>query len=771
MSGAGPRPPAPQSPADATHVEVALPVPVPRTFTYEVEAGLARPGLRVRVPFAGRRLIGWITGPGRAGPPREIRAVERVLDPEPAFDEPMLRLCRWISAYYLAPLGVVLRTALPAVLSSTSRTAAPVRTERVLRLIAELPSLTRRDEVFGRSPRQRECFEYLESVNGGARVADLTGRHGYSMSVLRGLVERGLAEMTDRPVVRDPFADIAVIPPPTHVLTPAQSDAVARVLAAVRGEADATPKPFLLLGVTGSGKTQVYIDLLHEVVGRQGRGAIVLVPEIALTPQTVARFRAHFGDEVAVLHSALSDGERYDAWCALRSGARRIAIGARSAVFAPVRDLGAIVVDEEHEASYKQGEAPRYHAREVAIMRAHMARAVCVLGSATPALESWHNACLGKFELVELPERAMGQPLPPVRIIDLRRPGGDLRPGGHADRTRGILSPALVAAVQARLDRTEQTILLLNRRGYATFVQCRSCGDVFRCRDCNVSLTWHRARRRLVCHYCFREEQVPVVCGNCASADLAFLGIGTEQVEREVVDAFPRARIARMDVDTTSAKWSHHEILDRVGRREVDILLGTQMIAKGLDFPGVTLVGVVNADVAMNLPDFRATERTFQLLTQVAGRAGRGPAGGEVLIQTALPEHYAIRTAATHDYRAFAARELEERRPAMFPPHARMTNVVVSGLDERAVQDAADAAVAWTRATLQQEGIPGVVITGPAPCPIDRIRGRWRWHFLLRSERSGPVGAIGRLLQHRHEVAGGRAELRLVLDRDPVTLL
>jgi primosomal protein N' (replication factor Y) len=695
----------------------------------------------------------------------ELRSVERVLDEEPSIKPELLRLCRWIASYYLTPLGVVLRAALPAMLSDHARPAPRIRTERIVRLTAELPSLTERGVVFGRSRRQRECFEYLESSNGTAPVARLTGPLGFSAAIVRALVARGLAEIVERPVLRDPFADTRV-QPVGHSLTAAQAAAVHALVEASRTrDADvARPKPFLLLGVTGSGKTQVYIELLREVVGAQGRGAIVLVPEISLTPQTVARFRSHFGDSVAVLHSALSDGERYDAWRALKSGERRIAIGARSAVFAPVRELGAIVVDEEHEATYKQGEAPRYHAREVAIVRAQLAGAVCVLGSATPSLESWYNAGSGKFVLLELPERAAGWPLPPVQVIDLRRAE---RSGDREART---LSRPLAAAIHARLERGEQTILLLNRRGYSTFVQCRACGHVFHCRSCNVSLTFHRARRRLICHYCFREEPTPAQCPACRSDDLAFLGIGTEQVEREVAETFPSARIARMDIDTTAAKWSHHEILGRVERREIDILLGTQMIAKGLDFPGVTLVGVVNADVAMNLPDFRASERTFQLLTQVAGRAGRGPAGGEVLVQTALPEHYAIRSAVLHDYRQFAAREIDERSAPRYPPHSRLTNVVVSGRDERTVQSAADDAARWCRATLAAEQIEGVEITGPAPCPIDRIRSRWRWHFLLRSEAARPLGLIGRLLQYRYEKPG-RGDLRLVLDRDPVTLL
>ena len=572
--------------------------------------------------------------------------------------------------------------------------------------------------------------------------------------------------------------------------------------------------PFLLRGVTGSGKTLVYIELLKEVVERQGRGAIVLVPEIALTPQTVSRFRAHFGDAVAVLHSALSDGERYDAWRALWRGDKRIAVGARSAVFAPLADVGAIVIDEEHEGSYKQSEAPRYHAREVAIMRARLTGAVCLLGSATPSLESWQNAARGKFRLLELPERVEGRPLPPVRVVDMRnRPdpgtaeresggagvsatipgvGGTLVPADGRSVRKGeggspavplsrsparqagpdrVLSDPLIDAITERLRKGEQTILLLNRRGYSTFVQCRDCGEVWHCRNCNVSLTYHRAHRRMVCHYCFHEEPPPVTCDACGSADISFRGVGTEQVERTVAEAFPDARLARMDVDTTSGKWSHHEILSRVERGEVDILLGTQMIAKGLDFPRVTLVGVINADVAMNLPDFRASERTFQLLTQVSGRAGRGELGGEVLVQTALPGHYAVRAALEHDFLTFAARELEERRGPGYPPHSRLLNVVVSGTAEEVVQLATDAAAAWAREAIGRLRAGAVSLLGPAPCAVDRIRNRWRWHFLLRSTSDRELAALGRQIHHRYTLRPGAAELRLVLDRDPISLL
>ncbi|HEX6639759.1 MAG TPA: primosomal protein N', partial [Thermoanaerobaculia bacterium] len=604
-------------------VEVALPLPIPRTFTYEIDDAPTA-GTRVLVPFARRDLIGWVSGETDGEPDTSrIRAVKRVLDESPSVPRDLLDLCRWIADYYHAPLGLVLRSALPATLSRPGRTDPPVQTTRVVRLVAELPSLSQRDATFGRATRQRELFELLESMDGEAEVPHLTEQLGFSMSVLNGLVEKQLARFEEERVRRDPFAemprDVEIVPP----LTSEQEPVVASLMTAARTR-DASPLPFLLRGVTGSGKTRVYLELLDEVVARQGRGAIVLVPEIALTPQTVARFRARFGDDIAVLHSALSDGERYDAWEDLRRGRKHIAIGARSAVFAPVCDLGAIVVDEEHEGSYKQSEAPRYHAREVAVVRAAATRAVCVLGSATPSLESWNNARTGKFVLLEMPQRIGGLRLPQVEVVDLRAgrvdPVDQTRRGIQPTRTARatapaappVLSPPLLEAMADRVRRGEQTILLLNRRGYSTFVQCRGCGEVWACPECNVSLTFHRGRRRLVCHYCLYEEEPPAKCRRCGGDVVAYRGVGTEQVERAVGEVFASARIARMDVDTTSGKWAHHEILGRVERGEVDILLGTQMIAKGLDFPNVTLVGVVNADTGINLPDFRASERTFQ---------------------------------------------------------------------------------------------------------------------------------------------------------------
>ncbi|HET9441039.1 MAG TPA: primosomal protein N' [Longimicrobiales bacterium] len=744
-------------------VEVALPIPLPKTFTYRVPGGGAQPGTRVRVAFGPRKLMGWIVGYADAATEvSRIRDVDALLENEPSLAPDVLELCRWVSDYYVLPLGQVLRTALPAVLGGGVQIDEPAKTRRVVRLTRELPSLQERDDLFKRAQRQRELYEMLETLGGSDDVAHLTTQLGFSHAIVKGLVARELATFVDERIERDPFAAMPVLPASQFQLTAAQQNAVARLTAAARSSAPAS-SPFLLRGVTGSGKTLVYIELLKEVVQRQRRGAIVLVPEISLTPQTVARFRAEFGDVIAVLHSALSDGERFDAWRALHTGEKRVAIGARSAVFAPVKDLGAIILDEEHEASYKQSESPRYHARDLAVIRARLTGAVCLLGSATPSLESWHNVRQHKFELLELPERVEGRPLPPVEVVDLRN-----RPSGASSH---ILSDRLIEAVWDRLHKQEQTILLLNRRGYATFVQCRSCGEVWHCHQCNVSLTYHRGRRRLVCHYCFHEEPAPTACPRCTSGDLSFKGVGTEQVEREVVERFPQARIARMDVDTTSAKWAHHDILGRVERREVDILLGTQMIAKGLDFPFVTLVGVVNADVAMNLPDFRASERTFQLLTQVAGRAGRGERGGEVIVQTSLPHHYAIRCAIEHDYLQFAEKELAERARPQYPPHVRLVNVLISGTAEGAVQEEADRAADWVRGIIDANARGRVVVTGPAPCPIDRIRGRWRWHFLLRSGSAKALGLVCRHLQYRYDFKPGNAELRLIIDRDPVSLL
>ena len=800
-------------------IDVALPIPLFRTFTYSVGNEIANaiaPGTRVLVPLRRGREIGICVGAaGRAPDNVPAKPIIGVPDPEPAFSPAQLAVCRWIADYYAAPLGLVLRGALPALLTGAGVPRPPERTRRVVSVRRDLPSLLQRDRMFGRARQQRALFELVESLGGSAPADLVLQQLDCSPSVLKGLVTRGLVTIEEQAVARDPFADRAVPPAPSLIPTAAQR-------AAIDAAASAKPGEVLLLhGITGSGKTLVYIELLRRVVSERGRTAIVLVPEIALTPQTVDRFRAVFGDDVAVLHSALSDGERYDAWRALQRGRKRIAVGARSAIFAPLANVGAIIVDEEHEASYKQAESPRYHAREVAIMRAREEGAVVVLGSATPSLESWANAAAGKYRLLTLPERVGGGRLPDIEVVDLRRTRPETIPSLPAPRpasavTRGpvvahidgrgvsrphaagtnggsgngrgyhialmrdpvsasspahdgILSPVLEEAIGERLARAEQCILLLNRRGYASFIQCRDCGDVGVCPDCSITLTYHRTPESLVCHYCLHKESPSWRCGRCGGSAIRQKGVGTQQVERLVAERFPRARVARMDVDTTSAKWAHARILDRVGSGEVDILLGTQMIAKGLDFPNVTLVGVIDADVGINLPDFRASERCFQLLSQVAGRAGRGPRGGRVLIQTRVPMHHAVRAAVAHDYDGFVRAEMNGRERPAYPPYNRIANIIFSGTVEGPTARLAIRGAEWIRALLADRA-SGVSMIGPAPCPIQRIKARWRWHVLLKAEQPGEMTRVLRYVAERFEVPKS-AQLRVSIDRDPVALL
>jgi primosomal protein N' (replication factor Y) len=739
--------------------DVAVPLALHRPLRYAVPGELAErvvPGARVVVPVRRRALVGIVTGtdrPAPGGPAREITAAP---DPEPALDASLLALAKELSRYYAAPPGLVLRAMLPPALFSVSAPAAgrtAQRRERVIELVGRLDGLVERERRFARAPRQREAYETLERLGGEAPVERIR-RLGVSDAVLRALLKSGLARARHESHDRDPFAALPSTPPPPEP-TVAQLAAL-DVLTSLPPGGTA-----LVFGVTGSGKTLVYLEYLRKLV-EQGESAIILVPEISLTPQTVARVRGVFGDRVAVLHSGLSDGERYDAWRALREGRRQVAVGARSAVFAAVPRLGAIVVDEEHDPSYKQGESPCYHAREVALRRAALSGARVVLGSATPSLESWASAELGAYRLITLPERVGARPLPPVEVVDLcsapRAASGGAVPW----------SESLDAAVAGALARGEQAMLLLNRRGFSVFVQCPSCGDVWECPRCSITLTYHRTPEELRCHHCDHRERPPGSCRSCGSATQRYRGAGTQQVEEFVAARFPEARLARMDVDTTGAKWSHHRILGQVAEGAVDILVGTQMIAKGLDFPRVTVVGVIDADIALALPDFRAAERTFQLLTQVAGRAGRGPHGGRVIVQTRRPAHPAVARAAEHDVRGFVSSELAERREPPYPPHVGLVNAVLSGERQRDVADAAARLADWLARLFGARPDARLTSLGPAPCPIERVRGRWRWHLLLKSPDRGRLGRVTRYLARRAPVP---ASVRLILDRDPVSLL
>ena len=798
---------------------VALPIPSPEPYHYAIPPALADRvtiGSRVVVPVRASQMVGIVVGLG-GGPDTELKSVFLVPDAEPLLPRELLDLAEWMSRYYTTPLGITLRTMLPAalwgrsqlqvqliraeaasggasrdvvealerrggrstatalhrslkrpvweVLQRLSRVGAVAletvppglgpreRVERILHLTTYLPTILERTDAFGRARVQRALYEAVDGLGGSVPVRHLREVLGFSGAVIRTVVERGLARIEEREELRDPFADVAGVEPP--IPTPAQRDAIDAIAGLDAGGAAS------LFGVTGSGKTLVYLEALRREVD-QGRGAIVLVPEIVLTPQTIARVRGLFGEQVAVLHSGLSEAERVDAWRALLRGERSVAVGARSAVFAPVRRLNVIVVDEEHDGSYKHGERPRYHARDVALRRGRQEGARVILGSATPSLETW--TARERIRVVSLPDRVTQQPLPPVVLIDLR--------SEPQVRSSGAIpwSVPLDKAVASALECQDQVLLLLNRRGLAHFLQCYECGLVWECESCSVSLTVHRSPPALRCHYCGFDSPIPTRCPDCGAAAHRTRGVGTQQLERWLAERFPGARLARMDADTTSAKWSHQRILDAVGRREIDILLGTQMIAKGLDFPGVTLVGVVDADTGLHLPDFRAAERTFQLIAQVAGRAGRGPKGGRVLVQTRAPAHHALVSAAAHDFEGFAERELEARRSPPYPPHVALVNVLVSGPVEQEVAAAAVELGDWLRGLVDTRGAGVVEVIGPAPSPLARIKRRWRWHLLLRSVDRQLLGRITRYAS-THAPQTQRGAVRVSFDRDPMSLL
>ncbi len=803
-------------------------------YTYRVPdemAAEAVPGARVLVPFGRRQLTG-VVAERVEGSPDGLKPLHDVLDARPALPPDLLALTRWVATYYLCAWGEAIKAALPSGTEVESRRVAralappdawdETRGRQILRALHErngtgLPvaalaevlnrktvpqNLLRRMEAAGvlavehevqdasvtaktarhlrlgddageadvRGAKQRALLDWLAEAGEVVLQAEALAATGASSSTVKSLEKHGLVEAFDAEVERKADGmEVEAVPPAAPLdLHPAQTTALEALTGAI---ATARAETFLLHGVTGSGKTEVYLRALREALDR-GKSAIVLVPEIALTPQTVRRFRAHFGDRVAVLHSRMSPGERLDAWTRIRDGVYPIVIGPRSAVFAPVRDLGLVVVDEEHEASYKQFDpAPRYHARDVAVMRAHRAGAVCVLGSATPSMETVANANADKYTRLEMPERVPVRgpdgttrapaPLPPVRVIDLARER-------QIRRLKGALSHDLREAMQARLDRGEQTILLQNRRGYAPVVTCDDCGWTPTCQDCAVSLTVHKATRNLRCHYCGRAERFYRTCPACDSPALALLGSGTQRVEEEIAEVFPDARLLRMDLDTTSRKGAHRRILDAFGRGDADVLLGTQMVAKGLDFPRVTLVGVVEADTGMLLPDFRAAERTFQLLAQVAGRAGRHDLPGEVLLQTRNPEHPAIQFALRHDFHGFALGELGERLALGYPPYGRLVGVEVKGPHEGSTFALAER---WGAALRAEAGrVAGVEVLGPVPAFVGRVKRWWRVHLLVKAPRSLPAAVLAsvvRAVEGRLTTPSGH---RVNLDVDPVGL-
>ncbi len=734
---------------------VAIPVPLGRTFTYRVSS-VVEPGARVLCQFGPRRVVGVVLEVADREPEIEVERLRELgpaLDPHPVLPRELLEFLLELGRYYLSPLGEVMRLALPAV----ERSVDP--TERLaglkVKLVGRSVQLASRTEAPVPSTlRQgwRALLDYLESC-GPCRVAELDRRFPGARSKLKGLVKLGLLTVSETILHHDPYFDVPVPRDQKKALNVEQARAVERIRSALRlGEASA----FLLHGVTGSGKTEVYLNAVEECLS-EGRGALVLVPEIALTPQLVGRFRARFGDGIAVVHSGLADSERHRMWQGLRAGTLRIAVGARSALFAPVERLGLLCVDEEHDPSFKQEEGVRYNARDMALLRARRAGAVVVLGSATPQLASQAGVERGQLECLRLTTRAVsGARLPAIEVVDLRRMG----PGPSQDRQLTV--PLLAALEQVLLER-RQAILFLNRRGFAPALLCESCGQVCRCPDCSVALTVHRAgRTRLVCHYCDYHAELPRCCPRCQADRLSEEGAGTERIEQSLAQLFPAARIARLDRDVASHQRSD-KILDAMRRGELDILVGTQMVTKGHDLSGVALVGVLDADAALSLPDFRAAERTFQLLVQVAGRAGRSDAEGRVLIQTRQPEAAAIRYAVAHDVDGFAAEELAARRELAYPPFAHLALVRCEALDERLAERKCQVLAALARRVARSE----VQILGPAAAPLARLRSRYRFRFLLRSTERRALREV--LLEVLRAESDRR--VRVLVDVDPINML
>ncbi len=802
------------SPAKASEKKPAFTYHIPDDLRSQLEVGSL-----VVVPFGPRRLYGLVVALGDESPVPETRPVGSLVDPQPVLTQEQIALARWIAHEYLAPLHECLELMLPpglvghadvrvslqhdrleeaanteaqarllavlqrrgplrgaqldralsdidwrpaseqlarrGIVSRESFLAPPNASPKRVRTVQLVPSVDEQSALEGlRSDRYPLILDMLRVADGPVAVKRVYEETDASRYHLNKLEERGVVTFGSQEVWRDPLSDVFFVPTDPPPLTPDQEVVWTAIRSAVK-EPERKPVPFLLHGVTGSGKTEIYLRAVAEVL-EQGQKAIVLVPEISLTPQTVARFAGRFPDRVAVLHSALTDGERYDTWRRARAGLVDIVVGPRSALFAPLSPLGLIVLDEEHDDSYKQeAPRPRYHARDTAVEMARLSDATVILGSATPSLESYHRAREEKFTLLEMPRRIMGHtrrlqelqarhhlahsryraltegaaearylPLPPVKIVDLR---AELHAGN-----RSIFSRALQKKMDQALERGEQAILFLNRRGSATFILCRDCGHVMECPRCDTPLTYHGHQDRLVCHHCNHREPQPKRCPSCGSRRIRYFGLGTEQLEDAVRKRWPEARLLRWDRDTAHTHEAHTNIMNRFASGAADVLVGTQMITKGLDLPLVTVVGVISADTALNLPDFRASERTFQLLAQVAGRAGRGLLGGHVIIQTYHPDHYAVEAAAEHDYEAFAQEELAFRRAQGYPPYRRLAKLVYEDTDFHRAQARAEALAQDLSKLLTQRHLPATDLMGPVPPFFARLRGRYRWQILLR---------------------------------------
>lgn len=733
--------------AEQMVAEVAVFAPLPQPLSYAVPAELVavlHPGVRVQVPLGRRSVIGVVLA---LHPPQEqewkLKPVLACLDQDvAALDSDSVAFLRRVSAYYLHPLGLTLKTALPAGLTRQKPPA----------LKQEISYCLRNTEAKVRGSKQQTLLEFIRT-RGEASLEDIRAHFPQPHAALKRLEEKGLVQRRESSTSRDPFSGLEAMPDEAPPLAAEQRSAVDAICACSGVEAEFAP--FLLHGVTGSGKTEVYLHAIAHVVQNLRQQALVLVPEISLTPQLVKRFRARFEHQqvrIGILHSGMGVAERHDIWREINHNRIDIVIGARSAVFAPLQRLGIIVVDEEHDESYKQGEGLRYHARDLALLRAQMLQIPVVLGSATPALTSFARANAGHMTLLNLTHRALERPMPEVRIVDLSE-----------TKQPCVLGDEMLEALKQTLEAGEQALLLLNRRGYSPYLICRDCGATFRCPNCDITLTWYRSQAQLKCNYCDYTQTPADACPACGGATIEPRGAGTEQLEQILHEHFPAARIARMDRDSTRTKGSQQRLVDQMEAQSVDILVGTQMVAKGHDFSAVTLVGVVDADAALNFPDFRAAERCFSLLAQVAGRAGRGSMPGRVLVQTRTPDNPVLECALKHDYHAFCRQELPMRELLGYPPYGYLVNLVCSGLNRTEVEEGAQ------RLSQRLQTFGKVEILGPAPCPLFRLRNRFRVQILLKAARRPPLRCILEQIPALRALLPQR--VGLTVDVDPLDMM
>ncbi len=723
---------------------VAVGIDVDKVFHYAIPeslSGKVDTGFRVLVPFRNRKVIGFVVSIVDETPIKDVKEIASVLDSDPILNDDLLRLTKWVSDYYLSGWGIVIKTAIPPIVKP--------KMQMVLCLAKGIDYKTI-ENLTDMPPKQAEALKVI--LREGEIPLNKASPLGLSASAIRKLIDKGILYSSTKRVYRSPYSVETSREDIQHKLNPEQKKALRSISEAIdRGVFET----FLLHGVTGSGKTEVYMHAVeHTITAR--KEALILVPEIALTAQITERFMLRFGQRIAVLHSGLSEGERSDAWMRVKQGGADIVIGARSAVFASVNNLGLIVVDEEQDTSYKQEEGIRYNARDVAIMRGKISNAVVVLGTATPSIESYFNAIRKKYIYLRLPKRIDEKPLPDVSIIDITR----------EPMVSEFFSEMLISELKDKIEKNEQALLLLNRRGYSPFVICRDCGFTVKCRNCSITLTYHKKRAMALCHYCGFTSKVDLVCPNCRGIRISYIGIGTEKVVDELNRLLSNARVSRMDRDTTYRKMSHHKIIRGVERGDVDILVGTQMVAKGHDLPNITLAGVILGDTGLNLPDFRAAERTFHILTQLAGRAGRGITPGKVIIQTLMPSEPVMQFVKSHDYTGFYQDEEKKRRQLGYPPFKRFVRLLLHGAKRDKVENAAYRLREISEVLLKE--ITGCDILGPAPAPIERLKGRYRWHILLRGDNAKNLHKLIRnLINNASELKGCKIEI----DVDPVSMM